>query len=71
MCLPVVFRVCFGTVLMCPFHVCHDTRAVPVTVSVRIVRVCFCVCVCVVKTQPSVGALMSKCILLSLLLGFM
>lgn len=39
------------------------------------VRVCPCrslwVCVCVVKTQPSVGALMSKCTLLSLLLGFM
>lgn len=35
---------------------------------------CACVSVCVyvwLKTQPSVGALMSKCTLLSLLLGFM
>lgn len=32
---------------------------------------CLRVCVCVVKTQLSVGALMSKCTLLSLLLGFM
>jgi len=52
-------------------HVCGTYSNVCVIVNVRFVCVCVCLCVCVVKTQPSMGALMSKCILLSLLLGFM
>lgn len=75
--LAVVFRLCIDVSFVCVTysHLCKRQCVClcvcDVVYSLTVMQVSVCVCVCVVITQPSVGALMSKCTLLSLLLGFM